>query len=417
MSNWINWQSWNEAGEAQPPTGDPYAANVMATAGDPASPEPHAPDQPQDQSQNQKGYYDADDDDDQNDQDDVTQDPQEIEEPQQGQAKDFEVWRHEFFELAKKGDTGQMIDAIGVVRDRPGLGAPQKKFVEDNLQIWMYRQDIEQQADQIRKLVNKDFDITNPGTTLMQHICAVMEENTAMIQVPIKLTGTFAWKSDIHRKWVAALLGAVQEGGGASRHDLVLNDDEWSVEISTRFYAEFGEIDMGKWSLAVNDAEKFLSQSEFKALEDGSPGYKRELRRKIVISSIAERFARRAFLIHVCHTDGTLYSIGWDAGDCIKAAYRAGKLEVRAKGTKDKDCKIAKDGAITPLEETRIFYVKDTGELDENGNISTIEVPFIEERSGKLYVIADGNTLRDAASNMSGLFFRELPYSGNPTDI
>ena len=72
--------------------------------------------------------------------DDVTKDPKAIETPK-SKEQDFEQWRHEFMEFAEKCDNTEMMNSINTVRDLPGLEAPQRKFVEDNFQIFAFRRD------------------------------------------------------------------------------------------------------------------------------------------------------------------------------------------------------------------------------------------------------------------------------------
>ncbi len=97
----------------------------------------------------------------------------------QGQEQDFEQWRHDFFELAIKCDNEEMVNAINSVKERPGLEAAQKRFVEDNFNIFMYRRDatVAKASKEIRNLVKQELDRTNPGTTIMQHICATLDAN------------------------------------------------------------------------------------------------------------------------------------------------------------------------------------------------------------------------------------------------
>ncbi len=41
----------------------------------------------------------------------------------------------------------------------------------------------------------------------------------------------------------------------------------------------------------------------------------------------------------------------------------------------------------------------------------------MERRDGTLYVNAQLETIRDVSTGMQGIFFKEIPFTGNPSDI
>lgn len=350
--------------------------------------------------------------------DDVTQDPEQVDSTEQPEAKDYEQWRHDFFDLAIKGDPAELISAISMVRERE-LEAPQRKFVEDNLSISLYRQDanIDKASREIRTLIKKDLDQINPGTTIMQHITAVLDKTIVLQENFVKLAGMYSRKGDIHRQFVCALLGAIQVGGGGEREDLIYPEKDFSINLSTRFYSDFGEINIGKWSLKTDDPQRYLHEVELKQLAEGAPEEKQVLRRRIIIESIARKYKDRAFLVHILTPDGTLCCLGWDVGNSLLAAYKEGKIVVRGRQTEVNDAQISDDGDIVPLLDYDILYVKETGEVDDNGRPQAEEVPFMERRNSILYVKADNKLLQIAADSMSGMFFKQLPWTGNPSDI
>jgi hypothetical protein len=397
-----NFQSWLEAevpAAQQAPAVDPNA-NQVSAATQQGTPPPEPPQQAEPE-------------------DDVENDPKQIMKPEEGRDMDFEQWRHQFFELAVKDDTEEMVSAIEVVRDRQGLEAAQRKFVEDNLNILLYRRDsdVTKIMKQIRKLVKEDLDKTNPGTTLVQHLTATLDTVPLMYNTLLKLSGTFGWKGDLHRKWLAALLGAIQVGGGGNREDLVYSEKEYNINISTRFYTQFGEINLGKWSLLADDPQRYLKEAELSRLQEGSPEEKQVLRRRIVMESIAEKFKTRAFIIHIAEQQGTIFSIGWDLGNSLIDAYTDGKLVVRGKENDDKEAMINDEGEIIPVIDYKILYVKESGDVDDDGRPETEEVSFIERRDSILYLTADLEVIRNASAGMSGIFFKEQPYNGNPSEI
>lgn len=355
--------------------------------------------------------------------DDVTQDPPAPDMPADpSQDQDYNAWEQQFFKLAAKGDPAEMMEHVQPMRDAVGLEAPQRKFVEDNWQVLVLRQNanIDKASKEVRKLLKQGLDRNAPGATAMQHLSAVLEQadTPALRDVFIKLTCLFGMKADLHRKFLAALFGAIQTGGGGSDADISYAEKDFSVRAFTRFGTQFGEISLGKWSLQKDDPDRYLAEPELERLSDGSPEEKQVLRRRVVIESIAERFKERSFLIHVVSPDGTIYGLGWDMAEGLLDGYRDGKLIVRSRSGGDAEAMIDDEGAIVPLLDLNVYYLKETGETDETGRPRVKEVPFIERRDGTLYLVATLETVRDVFSGgMTGAFFKETPFAGNPSDL
>jgi hypothetical protein len=80
--------------------------------------------------------------DDQGGGEDVTQEPTAPEgmDDDEGQNQDFATWRKGFFKLAVKGDPVEMMNNLEPIREQTGLTAPERKFVEDNWNILVLRQ-------------------------------------------------------------------------------------------------------------------------------------------------------------------------------------------------------------------------------------------------------------------------------------
>lgn len=353
-------------------------------------------------------------------QDNVENDPPAPDQDEEDSSeKDFEQWRHDFCDLSIKGDLNEMMASIQQVDDREGLEFSQRRFINDNIQILLYRQEANIMAatKQVRNLIKEDLDRTNPGTTVMQHLTTIIEKDPLLINPLIKMTGLFASKGEYHRKYIAALLGAIQVGGGASKQDLMFFDKEYTINFSTRFATQYGEINLGKWSLKTDDPMRYLTEPEIDRLAEGSPEEKQTLRRRIIVESIGEKFKERAFLIHVVHPDGTIHAIGWDLGDSLLAAYKDGKLVVRGKQNSEKDAMISDTGEIIALVDVDLLFVKETGETDDDGNPEMVEVPFLERRDSVLYLVADFETLQESSNILNGMFFRQTPYNGNPSDV
>lgn len=350
---------------------------------------------------------------------DITQDPQHPDmSGDQGGGQGFEEWRNEYFKAAINCDTEEMLQSLKSVREHD-LEPTQRKFVEDNIQIQFLRQDsnIDKASKEIRKSIKDSFDENYPATSVMQYVCASLEKMPVLNNVFFKLLGTFGMKIDLHRKFMAALLGAVQTGGGGNVEDIVYSEKEYSIDFSTRFSSQWGELNIGKWALKADDPQRYLEEPEVARLKDGAPEERVVLRHRIVLASIAERFTKRAFLIHVANPDGTVHAMGWDVGESIKSGYVDGKLVVRTKAGDSAEAMIDDDGNVIPITDLHVKFVKDTGRTDDNGRPMKREYPFMERIDGTLYFTASLETIRAMSDAMSGVFFKEIPFSGNPSDI
>lgn len=401
------WLLEQEVPAMQAPTSDSNTGATAANQGMPTGvePEQQEPVEPQQELPKEEENFED--------------DPTDPDMPDDDEEKSFDQWQKEFFELSIKGDPSEMLLSMKSVREQD-LMASQKKFIDDNFQICMYRQDanIAKASKEIRALIKEDINTAYPGTTIMQHITKVLEKEPVLQQNLIKLTGFYALKGELHRKFLAGLLGAVQVGGGnRNTEDLIFSDVEYTTNISTRFYTQFGDINLGAWELKETDPEEILSEPEMERLEEGSPEEKQVLRRRIMMESISQEFDKRAFIVHIVAPDGTIFSLGYDLGTSMLAAYEEGKLVLRSQKNETRNAQINAEGDIIPIIDIDILYVKPTGEVDEHGKPEMTEVPFIKRRDSVLYLSADADTLRDATNSMSGIFFREVPYPGNPSDI
>lgn len=349
---------------------------------------------------------------------DVSQDPSAPDMPEEMQEQDFEQWKNTFFKESIKGDVNKLLDLIHQVRDMDLESYP-RKFVEDNLQICFLRQyaNIDKANKEIRKLIKNDLDKNNPAVSVVNHIDSTLQAMPELNNIFIKLKGLLGMKGDLHRKFISALIGAVQVGTGGNNEDVIYNEREYSIRLSTRYNDKWGKLDIGKWSLKEDDVEKYLTEPEQKRLEEGSPEEKDVLRRRIVMESIAETFKKRGFIVNVVGEDGTIYTLGWDISGSLKNAYTDGKLVVRTSVGESSDAMINDDGEIIPYMDIKIKYSKETGELDEDGKPVKEEHDFMERIDGMLFLTAQFNILKEASSGFSGMVLKEIPYSGNPSDL
>jgi hypothetical protein len=351
---------------------------------------------------------------------DITGDPQAPDMPKDmgDEPLDFESWKKKFIVDSIKGNVAELKDMIHSVRDRE-LDPYQHKFVEDNLQIIFLRENanIDKASREIRKLIKDEIDHNNPATTIVNYITTVLQQQPLMNSCFIKLTGLLGMKADVHRKFIASLLGAVQVGSGAYNEDLIYNEKDYSVRISTRFNSRFGEVHLGQWQLKEDDPERYLKSIELKRLDEGSPEEKEVLRRRVIMESIAQEFKTRAFIINVVGTDGTIYTVGWDLASSLKAAYTEGKLVVRVKHDDNVEAMIDDDGAIIPLLNIKIMYSQETGDTDEEGKPEKKDVEFIEYKNGQLFLAAPLPIIKEASTSFQGIVFKETPWQGSPTDL
>jgi len=357
---------------------------------------------------------------DQQPQDDIENDPEHPDMPEQKETRDFESWRGEFIQMSLKMNAKEMLDSIRPWKDKCNdLEPSQAKFVNDNYTIFNYLQDpqIEQGMKEVRNLIRQQVDRTYPGTVIMQHLTTVIDKHEPLQQILIKLFAAYGLKIELHRKFLAALLFAVQTGGGNRRMDLVYAERKLTVNIDTRFATDFGEINIGRWALKTSDPDEILSDTEMDQLKDGSPDMRAALRRRVILESFAKQFMKRSLLIHINHPEGGTHAIGWDLGESLQAGYHDGRVMVRSRQSDTKNAMISESGDVVPLLDTDFMYVQETGETDDSGNPEAVEVPFISVRDNTAYLVADKKTLENAGAVLNGLFMKEIPFNGNPSDL
>lgn len=349
---------------------------------------------------------------------DVTNDPVAPDMPEEMDEQDFEQWKDNYFRETTKSDVSKLIDLIHQVRDLD-LDSYPRKFVEDNLQVCFLRQNanIDRASKEIRKLVKDDLDQNNPSVSLVNHISNILQTMPELNNIFIKLKGLLGMKGDLHRKFLAAIIGGVQVGTGGNNEDVVYNERDYSIRLSTRYNDKWGKVDIGKWSLREDDPERYLTEPEQRRLEEGSPEEKDVLRRRIVMESIADMFKKRGFLINVIGQDGTIYTLGWDLASSLRGAYTDGKLVVRTIQSENSEAMIDDQGAIIPYVDIKIKYIKETGGVDQEGKPLKEEHEFLERIDGMLFLTAQFQIIKEASSSFTGIVLKETPYTGNPNEI
>ena len=355
---------------------------------------------------------------------DISNDPKQPQMPEDDNHKDmdFETWKNTYIKESIKGNTGTLIDLIQKIRDRD-LESVGRKFVEENLQIQFLRQmsNIMEASKTIRRMVNDQLDHNNPATTIVQFMQQALTTQPMLNSIFIKLLGYSGMKGDLHRAYIASLLGAVQVGSGGGNgkdfEDLILADNDYWVLICTRMASQFGNINMATWNLSSDDSERFLKPVETEKLNTGSPEEREALRHRVIIESISNRFKQRSFLITVVGTDGTIYNVGMDMGTMLIGAFVEGKLVVKTKISSNMEVMLDQKGEMIPLMDVEIRYRKSSGDVDGNGKPITKDEDFIKRTDSRLVLSASLEILKDAQSNLQGLSVQEIPYTGNPSDL
>ena len=351
---------------------------------------------------------------------DVSDDPEAPDMPEEkGEERDFEVWKSNYFKESIKGDAVKLMEMLSPLRNREGLEPYQRKFVDDNWNVQLIRQNanVAEASKQIRKSVRDQLDRNNPATSVVNHVFNTLQTVPTLNETFIRMMGYTGNKGELHRKFMAALTGSVQVSSSPDKENIIFNEKEYSIKMSTRLNSEWGEVAVGSWSLREDDPERYLSEPELRRLAEGSPQERDVLRRRVVIESIAKHFDEQAFIINVVSDDGTVYHLGWDMSNALRGAYAEGKVVVKTVKSENSEAMISDSGEIIPMVDLKIFFVKETEEQDEQGNPRMEEIEFMERRHGTLFLTAGLVTIREAAGAMQGTDFKETPYQGNPSDL
>lgn len=340
------------------------------------------------------------------------------EESEKVKDANFEAWKSKFFRESVKGDVNQMLDMCMAERNKD-LDTYPRKFVEDNIQVLFLRQNanIEKASQGIRKQVKEQLDHNNPASTLVQSIVNNIQPMPELSNIYIKMLGLYSNKADLHRKYTSALLGAVQVGSGGSNEDLIFNQREYSIRISTRMMSKFGMIDLGRWYMDSTDPEKFLSESEMERLENGSPEERDVLRKRVILESIAENFMMRSFIINVVEQNGTNYFLGADFANALRDGYQEGKIVVKNLVNDFSESFFDSEGSMVTLPDIKLMYNTNTGKINAEGEPIMIENEFITRRDGMLFLTASPEIIKDAQTSFQGFVMKEIPYVGNPSDL
>lgn len=350
---------------------------------------------------------------------DVSGDPETPEMPEEKDSQeDFEIWKSNYFKESIKGDAERLMEMISPMREKE-LEPYQRKFVEDNWNVQLLRMNsnVSEASKQIRKSIRDQLDRNNPATSVANHVFNTLESIPGLKDVYIRMMGYSGNKGELHRKFLAAITGSVQVSSSPDKENVIFNEREYSIKMSTRLNSEWGEVALGSWSLREDDPERYLSEPELKRMKEGSPQERDVLRRRIVMESIAKQFEEQCFLIDVVDEEGTIHHLGWDMSNALRGAYAEGKVVVKTVKSENSEAMISDDGEIIPMIDLKIYYVRPSSGEDEMGNPEVEEVEFMERRNGMLFLTAGLPTIKEASESMQGTELKEVSYSGNPSDL
>jgi hypothetical protein len=135
------------------------------------------------------------------------------------------------------------------------------------------------------------------------------------------------------------------------------------------------------------------------------------------MESIADMFQHRAFIIDIVDDQGTVQHIGLDLGNCIRAAYVDGRLVARMNNEDTHDAFINDEGEIVLIPNLTIHYVKESNIPNHQGDHELEEVEFMRQQDGMLRLTATVDLMKEVASTLQGIVWKEQPWQGNPSDL
>lgn len=262
------------------------------------------------------------------------------------------------------------------------------------------------------------------GVELYSILSSETEQYPNITNTMVKLPSFYSMKSDLYRKVMAALMNGVQIGAGGTLEDLFIPIAEGGIgiKVCTRCYTDFGNVQIGKWSLQFNDPENYLSDAELEKLNDtGSPEEKEVLHKRVVVESIAEAFKDKVYLVLISDpNDGTRYEIGFNFSDLIRDGWKNGYISIDFKANVGKgEAGVQIDGEMIDLQNIVIEFVrKNASQLDEEGLPSKEYIELMKLKNGYLYLVITGQDFSDFANiSQTGLFYSEKQFDSGPEEL
>lgn len=283
------------------------------------------------------------------------------------------------------------------------LDARQRRFVENNLQVFSARgsETISRASQKALGVFRKKGSAGNDDPVKRLHLSLqeAVESSQMLKQLMIRLP-FYAGRAEIHRKTMAALVRALQFGSGSGSADLIVKDeDDDKMEICTRFYSGWGNIELSFWGLSASDFENYLSPGEYERLSNGSPDEKATLRERAIIESIASTLGEKIYYTTVMNQqNGLRQDMTMMPAAVIKEGFTRGKLVIDMV-TGDASIGIDENGGIVPTVEVQISLAEKDG------------LPIFGMRAGRLSIICDNGGIAELSKALPGLVeMSEVPY-------
>ena len=211
------------------------------------------------------------------------------------------------------------------------------------------------------------------GTEVLQIISDEIEKYNEINNVFLKLPSFYSMKSDLFRKIICSLTNGIQVGSGGTLEDIFIPISEGGdgIKVCTRIYTDFGNIQIGKWSIKYNDPEKYLSESELEKLNySGSPEEKEVLRKRVIIESIAENFKDKVYIVFITNPNtGEIHQIGFNFSNLVRDGWKNGYISVSFKANVGKgEAGVKIDGELIDLQNIEIEFIKENPDkIDKEG--------------------------------------------------
>jgi hypothetical protein len=255
------------------------------------------------------------------------------------------------------------------------------------------------------------------GTEVLQIISDEIEKYNEINNVFLKLPSFYSMKSDLFRKIICSLTNGIQVGSGGTLEDIFIPISEGGdgIKVCTRIYTDFGNIQIGKWSIKYNDPEKYLSESELEKLNySGSPEEKEVLRKRVIIESIAENFKDKVYIVFITNPNtGEIHQIGFNFSNLVRDGWKNGYISVSFKANVGKgEAGVKIDGELIDLQNIEIEFIKENPDkIDKEGRPIKDYIELMNLTNGYLYL----SIIREEFDNLinvsqNGIFYKNKQF-------
>ena len=317
---------------------------------------------------------------------------------------DFDSFRDEYIDATVNEKPDALLEKLDQLRGIVDLGPKERKFLNDNIHILLLMRE-QEIYDASRKLHRVEL-----ALDLVSQLSETLDKTAILNEVPIKLPSFFGMKADLYRKFVAALCGGVQIGSGATVEDIVISPTKGQRHlISTRFYTDFGSIEIIPWTLSPGDPELFLKDIERERLQNGSPEEKNVLLKRVILASISKLIKGRVFLICLLNpSTGKRTDIGLQLDQFLLEGYSKGAIQIEIAKDEEK-VGVLQRGGTTPLGRIQFVFKGD----DPASKPSVL----MEVQDGVLCLVADGDVIEDSINMIGNGVLNKSEFEGSDEDL